>query len=69
MRHYLNPEKRGSKFEYLPPKPLPKTIEPKVHQPLPKPIPPVDPRPASADTDLSREVGDNLLLPLNSRNN
>ena len=69
MRHYLDPEKRGSKFEYTAPKPLPKTIEPKVHQPLPKPIPPVDPRPASADTDLSREVGDNLLLPLNSRNN
>ena len=69
MRHYLDPEKRGSKFEYTPSKPLPKTIEPKVHQPLPKPIPPVDPRPASADTDLSREVGDNLLLPLNSRNN
>ena len=69
MRHYLDPEKRGSKFEYTPPKPLPKTIEPKVYQPLPKPIPPVDPRPASADTDLSREVGDNLLLPLNSRNN
>ena len=57
MLHYLDPEKRGSKFEYTPPKPLP------------KPIPPVDPRPASADTDLSREVGNNLLLPLNSRNN
>ena len=24
---------------------------------------------ASADTDISREVGDNLLLPLNCRNN
>ena len=49
MRHYLDPGKRGSKFEYTPPKP-------------------VDPRPASADTDLSREVGDNLPLPLNFRN-
>ena len=66
MRHYLDPEKRGSKFEYTPPKPqLPKPTEPKVPQPLPKPIPPLDPRPASADTDLGREVGDNLLLPLN----
>ena len=69
MRHYLDPEKRGSKFEYTPPRPLPKPIEPKVRQPLPKPIPPVDPRPTRADTDLSREVGDNLLLSLNSRNN
>ena len=69
MRHYLDPEKRGSKFEYTPPKPLPKLIAPKVPQPLPKPIPPVDSRPASEDTDLSREVGDTLLLPLNSRNN
>ena len=57
LRHYLDPEKRGSKFEYTPPKALP------------KPIPPVDPRSASADTDISREVGDNLLLPLNCRNN
>ena len=58
MRHYLDPEKRGFKFEYTPPKPQ-----------LPKPIPPVDPRSASPDTDVSREVSDNLLLPLNSRNN
>ena len=41
MRHYLDPEKRGSKFEYTPPKPLPKPIEPIVRQPLPKPIPPM----------------------------
>ena len=68
MRHYLDPGKRGSKFEYTPPKPLSKPIEPEVPQPSPKPIPPVDPRPASVDTDLSREVGDNLLLPLNFRN-
>ncbi|CAH3175270.1 unnamed protein product, partial [Porites evermanni] len=51
MRHYLDPEKKGSKFEYTPPKPLPKPIEPKVRQPLPKPIPPVDPRPAKSDKD------------------
>ena len=57
MRHFLDPEKRGSKFEYTPPKPLP------------KPIPPVEPRPASADTDLSREVGYNLPLTKNSRIN
>ena len=57
LRNYLDPEERGSKFEYTPPKALP------------KPIPPVDPRSASADTDISREVGDNLLLPLNFRNN
>ena len=68
MRHYLDPGKRGSKFEYTPRKPLSKPIEPEVPQPSPKPIPPVDPRPASADTDLSREVGDNLPLPLNFRN-
>ena len=57
LRHYLDPEERGSKFEYTRPKALP------------EPIPPVDPRSASADTDISREVGDNLLLPLNCRNN
>ena len=68
MRHYLDPGKRGSKFEYTPPKPLPKPIEPEVPQPSPKSIPPVNPRPASADTHLSGEVGDNLLLPLNFRN-
>ena len=32
LRHYLDPEERGSKFEYTPPKAFP------------KPIPPVDPR-------------------------
>ena len=57
MQHYLDPGKRGSKFEYTPPKPLP------------EPIPHVDLRSASADTEISREVGDNLLLPLNCRNN
>ncbi|XP_073256458.1 uncharacterized protein [Porites lutea] len=56
MRHYLDPGKRGSKFEYTPPKLLQKAIEPEVPQPSPKPIPPVNPRPASADTNLSREV-------------
>ncbi|XP_073256055.1 uncharacterized protein [Porites lutea] len=43
MRHYLDPGKRGSKFEYTLPKPLP------------EPIPHVDLRSASADTDISRE--------------
>ncbi|CAH3152784.1 unnamed protein product, partial [Porites evermanni] len=28
MRHFLDPEKRGSKFEYTPPRPLPKLIQP-----------------------------------------
>ena len=68
MRHYLDLGKRGSKFEYTPPKLLRKAIEPEVPQPSPKPIAPVNPRPASADTDLRGEVGDNLLLPLNFRN-
>ena len=44
MRHFLDPGKRGSKFEYTPPRPLPKPIEPKATQPLPKPIPPVIPQ-------------------------
>ena len=69
MRHFLDPKMRGSKFEYTPPKPLPKPIEPKVRQPLPKPIPPVELRPGSADTDLSREVGYTLPLTNNSRIN
>ena len=50
MRHFLDPKKRGSKFEYTP-------------------IPPVEPRPGSADTDLSREVGYTLPLTNNSRIN
>ena len=57
MRHFLDPGKRGSKFEYAPSKLLP------------KPIPPVEPRPGSADTDLSREVGYTLPLTNNSRIN
>ena len=57
MRHFLDPEKRGSKFEYTPPKPLP------------KPIQPVEQRPGSVDTDLSREVGYTLPLTNNSRIN
>ena len=57
MRHFLDPKKRGSKFEYTPPKPLP------------KPIQPVEPWPGSADTDLSREVGYTLRLTNNSRIN
>ena len=44
MRHFLDPGKRGSKFEYTPPRSLPKPIESKAPQPLPKPIPPVIPQ-------------------------
>ena len=69
MRHFLDPGKRGSKFEYTLPRRLPKPIELKVPQPLPKPIPPLEPRPASADTDLSREVGYTLPLTNNFRIN
>ena len=57
MQHFLDPEKRESKFECTPPKPLP------------DPIPPVEPRPGSADTELSREVGYILPLTNNSRIN
>ena len=57
MQHFLDPEKRGSKFECTPPKPLS------------KPRPPVEPRPGSADTELSREVGYTLPLTNNSRIN
>ena len=57
MRHFLDPEKRGSKFEYIPPKPLLNLIQP------------VKPWPGSADTDLSREVGYTLPLTNNSRIN
>ena len=44
MRHFLDPAKRGSKFEYTPPRSLPKHIESKAPQSLPKPIPPVIPQ-------------------------
>ena len=39
MYHFLEPLKRGCKFEYTPPKPLPKPVAPVVPQPLPKPEP------------------------------
>ena len=32
MRHFLDPGKRGSKFEYTPPMPLPKPIPPVIPQ-------------------------------------
>ena len=44
MRHFLDPGKRGSKFEYTPPMSSPKPIEPKAPQPLPKPISPMIPQ-------------------------
>ena len=44
MRHFLDPGKRGSKFEYTPSRPSSKPIEPKAPKPLPKPIPPVIPQ-------------------------
>ena len=69
MMHFLDPGKRGSKFEYTPPKPLPKPIEPKVPRPLPTPILPLEPPTASAGQDLGREVGYNLHLIINSRIN
>ena len=39
MYHFLEPRQRGCKFEYTPPKPLPKPVAPVVPQPLPKPEP------------------------------
>ena len=48
MRHYFDPNKKGCKFEYTPPKPLPKPKEPEVTfpKPLPKPkkVPEVTPQ-------------------------
>ena len=37
MRHFLDPDKRGSKFEYTLPRPLPKPIPPVIPQRLSKP--------------------------------
>ena len=47
MRHFLDPSKRGSKFEYTPPRPLPKPIAPVVPQPSRKPEAPEVPQPAT----------------------
>lgn len=41
MRHFLDPSKRGFKFEYTPPRPLPKPIPPVIPQHLSKPKTPV----------------------------
>ena len=38
MQHFLDPGKRGSKFEYTPPRPLPKPIPPVIPQHLSKPV-------------------------------
>ena len=38
MRHFLDPGKRGSKFEYTPPRPLPKPIPSVIPQHLSKPV-------------------------------
>lgn len=55
MRHFLDPSKRGFKFEYTPPRPLPKPIAPVVPQPSRKPEAPEVPQPA---TPYSRREGD-----------
>ena len=47
MRHFLDPSKRGVKFEYTPPRPLPKPIAPVVPQPSRKPEAPEVPQPAT----------------------
>ena len=49
MRHFLDPSKRGFKFEYTPPapRPLPKPIAPVVPQPSRKPEAPEVPQPAT----------------------
>ena len=60
MRHFLDPEKRGSKFEYTPPRPLPKPIAPVVPQPSRKPEAPEVPRLATPYS--RREVGLTSLL-------
>ena len=41
MRHFLDPGKRGSKFEYTLPRPLPKPIPPVIPHHLSKPKTPV----------------------------
>ena len=69
MRHFMDPGKRGSQFEYTPPKPLPKPIEPEAPRPLPRPILPLEPPSASADPGLGREVSCNLHLTVNSQTN
>ena len=60
MRHFLDPSKRGFKFEYTPPRPLPKPIAPVVPQPSRKPEAPEVPRPATPYS--RREVGFTSLL-------
>ena len=60
MRRFLDPSKRGSKFEYKPPRPLSKPITPVVPQPLRKPEAPEVPRPVTPYP--TREVGLTSLL-------
>ena len=50
MRHFLDPSKKGSKFEYTPPRPLPKPIPPMIPQHLSKPVV------TSADRNVRQEV-------------
>ena len=50
MRHFLDPSKRGAKFEYTPPRPLPKPIPPMIPQHLSKPVV------TSADRNVRQEV-------------
>ena len=60
IRHFLDPSKRGFKFEYTLPRPLPKPIAPVVPQPSRKPEAPEVPRPAIPYP--TREVGLTSLL-------
>ena len=60
MRHFLDPSKRGFKFEYTPARPLPKPIAPVVPQPSRKPEAPEVPQPATPYS--RREVGFTFLL-------
>jgi len=60
MQHFLDPSKRGFKFEYTPPRLLPKPITPVVHQPSRKPEALGVPGPATPYS--RREVGLTSLL-------
>ena len=61
MQHFLDPDKRGFKFECTPPRPLPKHTPPVVHhQPLPKPEATELPQPAA--TRPGQQVGNVSFL-------
>ena len=58
MRHFLDPGKRGSKFEYTPPRPLPEPIPPVIPHHLSKPLV------TFAGRNVRQEVRANSLHPL-----